>query len=258
MAAVPRGDAITLANSRMLISRTGVQFMMQNPPIILNECAASAWALSCGEGAVLHPITGQAPDPSRATGTFCLISIGTGLGVSILHRDAAGLVTVIDTEAGHSRFAPENDEDAAIERTVRRSVPRVSNEVLLAAPSLAAIRDALAGNTGQSVPSIRPEEISRTAGTHNDAVATAAVAAYARALCGFAANLVLSYGAWDGVILSGKLPHAILSALRAPEALANFHPPTTYTRRLREVPICAATFEHGKLRGAARALTPVH
>jgi glucokinase len=254
IAGAPRGDALTLPNSRMLVSRSGLQSMLKAPPVILNECAASAWALTSAKSQEIEPIAGRGIAIGSGGGTYCVLSLGTGLGVSVLQREDNGRTVVLATEAGHAGLAPENPQDAEIVEIARRTNARISAETLISAPGLVRIYAAIAtqqGTTGVGVS--RPEQVTEMAHSR-DPVAVKAVAAFSRMLWAYAGNLALTYGAWDGIVMTGTLSRVLRSSIRASDAYTNFYVRNPYQRRLNEVPLGIASIEHAELKGAVQAL----
>jgi glucokinase len=193
IAGSPRGDALTLPNSRMLVSRSGLQSMLKAAPVILNECAAAAWAMAGATRHELDVITGRPLDFQGNGGTWCVMSLGTGLGVSVLQRDENGRTAVLATEAGHANLAPETAPEAAIVDIVRKTNPRVSAETVISAPGLVRLYAAVAAQGGTSSAGVtKPEQVSEMAQSR-DPVATKAVATFSRLLWAYAGNLALTY-----------------------------------------------------------------
>jgi glucokinase len=87
-----------------------------------------------------------------------------------------------------------------------------------------------------------------------DGAAVKALDLIARALWQFAGNMVLSHGAWDGVILTGSLTHALARVLRQSNVRDQFLLAGPYVRELQRVPCSFASFDHAELEGAAQAL----
>ena len=65
---------------------------------------------------------------------------------------------------------------------------------------------------------------------------------------------MLTYGAWDGVILTGGLAHALRATLASPRMQEAFMGHGKYARQLAAVPRMLAAVEHGELQGVAEAL----
>ena len=99
---VPRGDAIPVTNSRIILSRPDLTKLLGAPPLILNDFAANSWAIgseSCS-GRV-EALNGTVVTPYQP-GSYCVIGVGSGLGVALLTRDRFGVVNVISTSTARS------------------------------------------------------------------------------------------------------------------------------------------------------------
>ncbi|HTG37821.1 glucokinase [Sphingomonas sp.] len=242
VAGLIRGDTISVTHTRWFVSRPGLEAMLGHPPLLLNDFEAEAWAFAqaCqGDAAMAR------------SGTWCIAGITSGLGVSVLRRDA-GRTTVIATEAGHAAFSPPNDDLAALVAEMFPGQHAVPAELLISAPGLIAIYAALSAHAGQSARLSDPKAI--TAARKNDPLAARACALLAQAFWGHLSNLVLAYGAWDGVIATGGLALALQDLADQPDCVATFTGKGKYARLLSEMPRRFERVEHGVLTGAAAAL----
>lgn len=249
---VPRGDVIQVTNSRLVLSRAELAALIGAPPLILNDFAANAWAIGSETCASrVQSLNGAVPKPYEP-GAYCIIGVGSGLGVALLTRDQRGVVSVIPTEAGHMGFmSGMSGADALIEH-VGSVRGHVSGEALLSRGGLVSIYQALARIRGTDVLCV-PDLFSHGVAKH-DVLATETHEYFAKALWHFAGNMVLAYGAWDGVILTGSVVAALRGAIRRPDLAQAFLIGGPYAERLREVPRSTVTFEFAELEGAAAAL----
>ena len=252
VAGLTRGDTVSITQTRLIVSRVGLAAMFGQPPLLVNDCAAGAWALA-DEAARPQEVFAGPPDLStRRPGCYCLIGATTGLGVAVLTRDAGGGVTVLPTEAGHAGLAAGSREIADL---VARAFPDrhpVVAEEWVSAPGLLACYGALHRQASTRPIATSPEEVTGRIAT--DPVARQACVLFARALWAQAGSLALTYGAWDGVFLTGKLAVALRAILRQPDVGAAFALPGKYTRLLTTVPRALVGGDHPELRGAAEAL----
>lgn len=247
------GDIISVTNSRWFVSRSGLTAMLQAPPLILNDFAASAWAISADDtGTQFDTIAGARID-TAAPGTRCLIGIGSGLGVAVISRDAHGRVHVLPTEAGHSHFPGAPAELQPVIERIQRTKGAVTAEDLISARGLLAIYQAVVAIDGGIVRATEVEGVLRLCAS-DDATARKAAELFCHALWHFAGNMALAYGAWDGVMLTGSVAHALRGLIRLPELSADFVVAGPYQRQLREVPRARVDLAHAELHGAARAL----
>ena len=246
------GETISVTNSRWYVSRAGLSAMLQAPPLILNDFAAKAWAISCADsGSQVETIAGARIDLATP-GTRCLIGVGSGLGVAVIQRDARGHASVLPTEAGHCHFAGDIPELRDVLARLKARGP-VSAEDLISERGLLAIYQAVVALDASVARANDAAGIVRLA-IQNDSSARKAAEHFCRALWYFAGNMVLAYGAWDGVMLTGSVADALRGLIRLPELSADFVVAGPYQRQLREVPRALVTLEHAELHGAARAL----
>jgi len=255
LSGAPRGDTISVTNSRWFVSRSGLRAMFQADPVIINDFAAIAWSLSSPKAAARIERTEQGTiSPATKAGTYCIIGIGSGLGVAVTQRDDFGHYSVLATEAGHCSFAPTAPDWQPILEIMRRSAICQTAEQLMSAAGVHRAYLACAEYLRLSPRAANSIEVTQLAETARDPAAVKAIDLIARALWQFAGNMVLSHGAWDGVILTGSLTHAMAKVLRQPGVRDQFCLAGPYARELISVPRGFASFDHGELEGAAQAL----
>jgi len=246
------GDTISVPNSRWYLSRSGLTAMLQAPPLILNDFAANAWALSVSESdAQVEALAGARLQPGEP-GTRCLIGLGSGLGIAVITQDEQGRIVVLSTEGGHCHFmAGLAEVDALL--TERRAKGPVSAEDLLSKRGLFALYRMVVESQGARPRASDAKGVTHLASLH-DPHAVRATALFARALWYFAGNMALTYGGWDGVMITGSLAQALRPAIRSPDAINYFVVHSPWQRQLREVPRAIVSLEFAELRGAAQAL----
>jgi glucokinase len=246
------GDIISVTNSRWYVSRSGLSAMLQAQPLILNDFAAKAWAISASDtGTQIEAVAGAAIDLAQP-GTRCLIGVGSGLGVAVISRDWRGQVNVLPTEAGHCHFPGDVPELATVMQRLKRKGP-VSAEDLLSERGLLALYQGVVELDGAVARAADAAGVIRLA-VSGDACARKAADHFCRALWHFAGNMALAFGAWDGVMLTGSIADALRGLIRLPEPSADFIVAGPYQRQLREVPRALVGLDHAELHGAARAL----
>ena len=248
VAGMARGDLINLTGSRWYISLSGVESVLRSKPRAMNECSATALALSVLDSSAFTPIGSHPIRPVQPGGNYLVINLGTGLGVAGLITTPGGRLAPIQSEAGHILMAPGTPDEEAFVRHVRRK-SIASAESLLSAPGLVTAYAVLAqdGRTAAS-----PEEVTRTAG--RDPVATAAVRMLVGYFGAFIGDLIFAYGAWDGVYLTGPVARAILPYLAESRFRQRLEAKDAFRRQLSDVPIALVSGSGLELLGAAAAL----
>lgn len=250
VAGVARGDVISITNSPWFVSRSGLRAMLGEPPIILNDFAARAWALTGAAGVAVSPLSGSAAPTPRGEGTFCLIGLDIELGVAAFVRSSTGQMAVLSSEAGASTLPQADLPDASLTR-LKGLGARAEAYTVLSGPGL--VR--LAGDLGGRRTIVGVPKMTDVRGVTNarDQPAQEAVRIFCDLFWDFAVNLVLTYGAWDGLILTGEIAE-LLEAQLAGSARTRFARKGSHARLLRDLPIGLASIPRGELAGASMAL----
>ncbi|MDJ0278472.1 glucokinase [Sphingomonas sp. 2R-10] len=247
-----RGDAISITRTHWFLSRSGLEAMLGEPPLVLNDFAAEAWALCVAGGHVRESFAGTLAWPIVGPGCYLIVGITSGLGMAAVHRCPNGTVTVLSTEAGHAGFTGPTPELAGLAAEMFAGRHPVAIEEVISASGLLAIYTMLARRAGVAPRARTPEDVTRTATT--DPIARSACEMLARAFWAQAGDMVLTVGAWDGLLVTGPVATAILPYLRQPETQALFGSSTKFARMLAQVPRALVSFENAELVGLAEAL----
>jgi len=202
---VAEGEVRLTNNVPWVISRDAIKAELGFADVaLLNDFAAMALSVSLLKPCDLHAVGRPAPVAFDARGrqTFAILGPGTGLGVgALIVRD--GHVHALETEGGHGTFAPGNAEEVEIWRRLAARFGRVSHERALCGSGLVNLYAALADIGGVEASLFAPEQI--TAAADTDALARRAVEIFCEQLGSVAGDLVLTFGAWDGVLVAGGL-----------------------------------------------------
>ena len=251
VAGVARGDVVSITNSPWFVSRSGIGAMLRTSPIILNDFAARAWALTSASGLKVEAFPGSRPPALEREGVFCLIGLGLELGVAALIRNATGSMTVVASEAGATILPqPDRSNAAALDR-LRAPDGRLETYKVLSGIGLVRLAQALRGGLGSTA---NPDIAAIRAVTNGrDAHDREALRVFCDVFWAFAANLTLTYGAWDGVVPTGEVAE-LLRARLVDTARVGFAHKGPHMRLLQAVPLSFATIAHGELAGAALAL----
>ena len=248
VAGAARGDLINLTGSRWYISLAGVEAVLRSRPRALNECAATALALTTLNQSAFTPVGAQSTRLVQPGGNYIVVSIGTGLGVAALITGANGKLVPVASEAGHMTFSPGSPEEEKFAAYIRTR-GATSAETLLSAGGLVAAYAALAEG-GKTIGS--PEEVTRSAG--RDPVSTTVARMFAGYLGAFIGDLILTFGAWEGVYLTGPIPRALQAHLNDARFRHRLEAKDAFRRQLGEVPVAIVNRSDLELMGAAAAL----
>jgi glucokinase len=177
---------------------------------LINDFAAMALSVPLLKARDLRVVGAATPTrfDVRATQTFAVVGPGTGLGVgALIVRD--GHVHALETEGGHVSLAPGNAEEIEILQRLAARFGHVSNERAICGSGLVNLYETLCEIRGLQASFTAPEQI--TAAAENDAVCRRAVELLCELLGAVAGDLVLTFGAWDGVYLTGGLAPLLAS-----------------------------------------------
>jgi len=253
VAGVPRGDVISLANSKWFVSVSGLRAFLRTDPLILNDYAATAWALTALDRAAISPIGNLPAQPIRAGGTYLVLGTGSGLGMATLHMTVGGDVVVMDSEGGHASYAPQTAEDDLFLARLRAEHGHVSFERMLSGDALKAIYKAVR-EPGSTAPAPTLDVLLMAARHRSDPAAVKTMEIFARTLAAFAGNACLTVGAWDGVFLVGDLLRNIAPFLTEQSFRRHFAAKGRLSKPLQAVPTALVTAAEAPLLGAAAAL----
>lgn len=251
---VARGELISITGSRWILSRAGLTAMFRAPPLVINDFAAIAWAMSDPHcSGQIEPMT---PTVIRADipGTFCIVGLGSGLGVAIMSRDEHGSVNVLPTEGGHlGLMHGVTGADRILNKLSVRGAP-VTAEMLFSGGGLLSTYNAICDLEGRPSACTSLSQLLSQATIRSDHAAGQTFDFVGRAFWHFAGNIALAYGAWDGLILTGSIAAALKSTLRRPDLACAFNLKGHWTRHLANIPKATISFKYAELEGAAVAL----
>jgi len=248
IAAPVDGEVLRFVNSSWEIGRdTLAGELGLDRLLLLNDFGAVAHAVGALPPRALAPLCGPATGlPSE--GITTVIGPGTGLGVSILIR-RDGQVAVVETESAHIAFAPQSEEEAALERAVRARYGRCSVERIVSGPGLLEILGQLGG--GPADP-LQAGEIWDVAVTGKDPVAARALDLLVGCFAAAAGDISLAQGSMS-VVITGGLAARMQDRLRAPAFHARFVDKGRYRARMERIAVMLCTEPEPGLFGAAVA-----
>jgi glucokinase len=261
-----RDGEVHITNHAWSVSRERVRAdLALDSLLIINDFAAMSLCVPLlGADDVRSIGVPVAPRPVAAKqARFAVIGPGTGLGVGALMMQY-GRASALETEGGHTSFAPRTDEDVEILRRLRVRFGRVSNERLLSGGGLANLHQALGEIHGVDAGHLAPEEITQRAADGSDAACVRAVETFCELLGAVAGDFVLAFGAWDGVYLAGGLTPLMLPWLDRGGFRRRFEDKGRFEQTMANVPTVAIVHPDAGLLGAAACAladsgrSPVH
>lgn len=241
--------AAALTNGGWTMSEAGLRAHGLRAARLINDYAALSLSLPRLEAGDLGLIGEALPDPS---GTAVLLGAGTGLGAGALVRDGEGEAVAV-TEGGHIAFAPYDDLEIELLRSLAARFGRVSLERILSGPGLTNLHRALAEVRGVAAGALEPKEIVRRATVGDDALCVETLDRFCAIYGSAAGDFALAFGATGGVYLGGGIPPRILERLRTSDFRARFEAKGRFDRYNAPIATCVILHPHAALIGAADA-----
>lgn len=251
MAGLFDGDTVVATNSGWRVNGAATRKALGMRSVrLVNDFTAMSMCLPLLDpdqietvGDIAAPTIGAAESQ-----TFAVVGPGTGLGVGgLLLR--GGRFEPLQTEGGHSSFAPANAEEREVLARLAARFGHVSNERLVSGQGLVNLHAALSEIAGAPAATLAPEDI--TARADSDTLCRRAVETFCAVLGGVAGDVAMTLGAWDGVYLGGGLPPVLLERLRGSAFRERFEAKGRLAVRLREVPTVVIMYGLAGLLGAA-------
>jgi glucokinase len=162
-------------------------------------------------------------------------------------------MNVVPTEAGHMLLIDSLPLDPGLIAKLRAQGAGTA-ETLISGPGLLRIYAALRAmhGGGRDHPSLA--DLLSPGLQRADPLMQKTLDVFATCFWYFAGNVVLAYGAWDGLIVTGSIAAQTKAHLQRADLRRHFAIRGPYSRRLAEVPSATASFRYAELEGAAVAL----
>ena len=251
LAAPVEGDLIKLTNNPWEIRATSIPSELGvERHLLINDFGAVGHAVAQLGGENFRHLFGSEADlPSE--GVISIIGPGTGLGVAQLIR-RAGTYDVIETEGGHTDFAPLDDVEDQILTNLRDRYGRVSVERVSSGPGLTNIYEALAEAEGQAANHGDEKALWTAALEASDHLAAAALDRFCLVFGAIAGDVALIQGA-EAVVIAGGLGLRLADHLPRSGFHDRFVAKGRFEQRMREMPVKLITHPQPGLFGAAAA-----
>lgn len=252
VAATPEpGSQVRMTNNHWCFDREAVRHRFGWTVFkVVNDYTAMALGIpQVAAGKLIHVCGGPGDDhrPRLVMGP------GTGLGVSALVPSGNGWNALM-TEGGHVDFAPTDDTEMAILKTLKARFGRVSAERVLSGQGLQNLYLAHAAMQGAEAVLDTPEKITAAAVAGSDGLATQAVHHFCQILGRVAGNAVLTLGSTGGVYLCGGILPQMIDFVMGSPFQAAFEDKGRMRPMLENTPVYIVTEGDTGLLGAAQAL----
>jgi glucokinase len=245
-----QGEQIRMTNNHWSFSRTAMQQALGLEQFrLLNDFTAMALGMLHVQP---HELVAIGGGQSLAGSARLVIGPGTGLGVSAL-VPAGDEWVPLATEGGHVSFAPTDELEVAIWRSLRDQFGRVSVERILCGQGLVNLYRAIAQYRSLPTPLSQPAEIT-AAGLAGDVLAQEVLARFCRILGEQAGDAVLTVGARGGVYLCGGILPRMRDFLLSSAFREGFEAKGRFVDYMAQVPVWLCIAEYPGLLGAAAGL----
>jgi glucokinase len=225
---------------------------------LVNDLVSTAAALPTLSSKSLQTVYDAGGTADRS-GSCAVIAPGTGLGHSLIHREA-GWSALLASEGSHANFAPTNELEIELLRYLQKTLPHVSVESILCGPGLVNVYSFLR-DTGRGVPSphghedteteISASTIASRAIAGSSALAVQALEMFCYMLGAHCSNIVLTYLSTGGVYLGGGIPPKIAPFLLNGKFLEGYLYKGKQRERVEATPVFIINDDYAALYGAA-------
>lgn len=222
--------------------------------LMLNDLAAVGYAVPALEADEVRAVGSRLLTRPFEDGVYAVVGVGTGLGVcGIVFEN--GTCRVLASEGGHIAFAPIDAASMQVLSWLAKSHGRVSAERVLSGQGLEAIYAALEARDGRAASGLTADGITARAREGSDPLSMEALEVFCRCLGAFAGDVVLMFGAWRGVFLSGGMLQHFDPERFARHVRSTFEAKGRFSADLQAVPMELITRSDTGLVGAATLLS---
>ena len=237
-----RHGRVTLTNLSWVIDAADLQKRFGFRHVaLLNDLEAAAWALAEDPPEPSLVLRDGVAEPGAR---HAVISASTGLGTAYWSR-VDGKLQVQAAEAGHAGFAPSEDWQVDLLRTLlERYAGRVSWERVLSGSGLSLLEAHLRGGEAAASKDVVRRAIS------GEATAVTAVKRYSRLLGVFAGDLALAAPADGGIWFMGGVLTGLGKLLDREEFLQGFDAKGRLSPQVAKLPLMVTWSDDLGIRGA--------
>lgn len=220
--------------------------------VLINDLSATAFAVPYLSSADFHVV--QKSLPKLKNGPISVISVGTGLGESVLIWDAGHhCYNPLCGEGGHKDFAPHSDLEVNLADFYHHQYEgeHLSVEKLISGHGLVLIYEFLADRDSIVVDVLpTPHEISARAEKEKSGVYRETIDIFSELIASEASNVALQYLSSGGVVIAGGVCAKILSLIDVTNFLSRFHDKGRFSDWLKGISVVVCKNTEAPLIGA--------
>lgn len=243
-------DLIDLPNNHWSFSLSALRRQLGVPLTVVNDFTAQALAIDALEPEDL--LWFGSPRPA-GPGIRTVLGPGTGLGIAVQTVNGE----VIPSEGGHVSFAPSNEHEADILRSLLSRFHRVSAERIISGPGLENIywanRQLLESDPLPEHEECPAHRVARLA-SEGDPIAIRTVRDFFDALAAFAGDMALFAWSTGGIYLSGGVMRSLSEFLDIERFRSRFEDKGRFSGFCKTVPLAWITHDYPGLLGCATIL----
>lgn len=246
-----RDNAIHMTNLGWNFSGQSLGAALDIPKIgLINDYEAIAMGIPVLAEADLRDVGPKIPANRADRETVAVIGPGTGLGVGGYVRVKAQTIPLV-AEGGHCDFAPWDEVEIEILRTLQRKFGHVSNERVLSGPGLVNLHEALSDIEGVAPEKLGPHDITARAAQDPGSHCGKVLARFCSILGSVAGNVALTLGARDGVMLAGGILPAVADFLMGSDFRKRFEAKGRFEDYMKAIPTRLIVNDNAGMLGAA-------
>ena len=243
------GGRVCFTNRKWQVSEDDLKDFGFQDALLINDFAALAFAVDILAANDLRTI---GPELRGLDGEpVSIVGAGTGFGVSCLVRSRNRPVS-LTTEGGHIGFAPSDDQEIAVLRSLMRQFGRVSIERILSGPGLENLYQTLEVLAGRQPATLSAAEVVANASI-GDTGCRAALTMFCSIFGAVAGDIALMHGARGGVFIAGGIALKIREFLAQSPFRTQFESKGRLSSFVKSIPTKLIVDSDASLLGAARA-----
>jgi glucokinase len=226
---------------------------------LVNDLVSTAAAIPTFEPESLEMVYDGGGASDKA-GSCAVVAPGTGIGHSLIHREA-GWSVLLASEGGHANFAPSNEVEIELLRYLQKRLSHVSVESILCGPGIVNIYSFLrdSGQYGESSSELetiddKPASASTIASKALDGsseLAVATIEMFCHILGAHCSNIGLTYLSTGGIYLGGGIPPKITPFIKGGKFLEGYFKKGKLLERVEATPVYIIKDDRAALYGSA-------
>ncbi len=225
---------------------------------LVNDLVSTAAAIPTFEPQSLELVYDGGGASDKA-GSCAVVAPGTGLGHSLIHREA-GWSVLLASEGGHANFAPANKTEIELLQYLQKRLAHVSVESILCGPGMVNVysflRDSgrfgdVHADSGQDEAPISASVIAGQALEGKSALAIATLEMFCHMLGAHCSNIGLTYLSTGGIYLGGGIPPKIAQFITGGKFLEGYFRKGKLRERVEATPVYIIKDDRAALYGAA-------